>query len=130
AILLAALVWASVARAQSTGTPSYNAPSRAFANGELGFLVSFPDPLGVAYEGMYRTARGSTDVGIRGGVLDPGAGRRSATLAGFEVRTRLVRHDAAFPLDAAMVFGAGGALVHQDSRFTVPVGVSLGRRFE
>ena len=59
----------AMAFAQATGTPSYSAPVRAFQSMELGALMSFPQPGGTAYEGVYRAANGRVDVGIRGGVF-------------------------------------------------------------
>ncbi len=61
--------------AQATGMPSYNAPYRAFQRSELGAVFSFPDGGGTGFEGMYRYARGTLDIGLRGGIFDPsGAG--------------------------------------------------------
>ena len=127
-ILMAAMLGPGFAAAQSTGTPSFYAPVRAFENMELGVLVGFPEPGGTAYEGLYRAARGRVDVGVRGGVFRPGGFRPNAILAGFEVRSRLVTHDAGFPLDGALILGAGGSFLHRASSFTIPVGLSLGRR--
>ena len=113
---------------QATGTPSYSAPACAFQSMELGAMVSFPEPGGTAYEGVYRAANGRIDVGVRGGVFQPGGFRPSSILAGFEIRSQIIRHDPAFPLDGALIVGAGGSFVHMASNYTIPVGLSLGRR--
>src|SRR5205814_424383 len=68
------------------------------------------------------------DVGIRGGVFQPGGFRPNSILAGFEVRSQVIRHDPTFPLDGALIVGAGGSFVHMASNYTIPLGLSLGRR--
>jgi len=45
-------------------------PYRAFQRSELGAGVSFPDGGGTGFEGVYRYARGTLDVGLRGGIFD------------------------------------------------------------
>jgi len=51
-------------------------------------------------------------------------------LAGVEARERVITHTVDFPLDGALVFGAGAGLVSGGSTFFVPVGLSLGRRVD
>src|ERR1043166_4500242 len=58
------------ARAQATGMPSFNAPYRAFQRSELGAVFSFPDGGGTGFEGAYRYASGTLDVGLRRGHFD------------------------------------------------------------
>ena len=58
--------------AQATGTTTFNAPYRAFSRSEIGLLLSFPNGGGTAFEGVYRMASGSFDIGFKGGLLDPG----------------------------------------------------------
>src|SRR5947208_3152183 len=118
----------ATAFAQATGAPSYSAPVRAFQSMELGALMSFPEPGGTAYEGVYRAANGRVDVGVRGGVFQPGGFRPNSILAGVEIRSQVIHHDPAFPLDGALIVGAGGSFVHMASNYTIPLGLSLGRR--
>ncbi|MBI4500936.1 MAG: hypothetical protein HY700_07220 [Gemmatimonadetes bacterium] len=124
-LLGAALLASASAHAQSA---SYNTPIRAFEKLEVGALVGFRDG-GTAYEGVYRAANGRIDVGIRGGTFEPAGFRSSSILAGVEVRAQVIRHDPVFPLDGALIVGTGGSFLHRASRFTVPLGLSLGRRF-
>jgi len=117
-------------RAQATGMPSYNAPYRAFQHSELGAVFSFPDGGGTGFEGAYRYASGSLDIGLRGGIFDPPGSGKAVLLAGVEARERVITHTVDFPLDGALVFGAGAGLVSGGSTFFVPVGLSLGRRVD
>ncbi len=118
------------ARAQVTGMPSFNAPYRAFQRSEFGAVLSFPDGGGTGFEGVYRYASGALDVGVRGGFFSPGGTGNTAVLAGVEARERVITHTIDFPLDGALVFGAGARLVSRASTFNIPVGLSLGRRVD
>jgi len=118
------------AAAQSPGVPSYQSPYRAFGRSEFGGVVSFPQPGGTGYEGMYRFGSGNLDVGVRGGLWDPIGLAPSALLAGIDARTRVVTHSREFPLDGSFVFGMGGLFRSGVSRFHFPLGVSLGRRVD
>jgi len=117
-------------RAQATGMPSYNAPYRAFQRSELGAVFSFPNGGGTGFEGMYRYARGTLDLGLRGGIFDPSGAGKAELLVGVEARERVITHTIDFPLDGAIVFGAGASLVSGGSTLFVPVGLSLGRRVD
>src|SRR5437660_11912652 len=130
ALLVVAVVAgvAPVARAQATGMPSFNAPYRAFQHSELGAVFSFPSWGGTGFEGAYRYASGTLDVGLLGGIFDPPGSGKAVLLAGVEARERVITHTVDFPLDGALVFGAGAGLVSGGSTFFVPVGLSLGRR--
>src|SRR5436309_15991664 len=119
-----------VARAQATGMPSFNAPYRAFQRSELGAVFSFPDGGGTGFEGAYRYASGTLDVGLRGGIFDPPGSGKAVLLAGAEARERVITHTLDFPLDGAIVFGAGAGLVSGGSSVYIPVGLSLGRRVD
>jgi hypothetical protein len=130
-LIVAALAGiATTAAAQATGMPSFNAPYRAFQRSELGGVFSFPDGGGTAFEGVYRYASGTLDIGLRGGIFEPGGGANSVLLAGAEARERVITHTVDFPLDGAIIFGAGADLVSGGSAFVVPVGLSLGRRID
>jgi hypothetical protein len=122
AVLLAVAAMAGLvplAHAQVTGMPSFNAPYRAFQRSEFGAVLSFPDGGGTGFEGVYRYASGALDVGLRGGFFSPG-----------EARERVIMHTIDFPLDGALVFGAGARLVSRAPTLNVPVGLSLGRRLD
>ena len=124
-VLLAATV-----EGQATLTPSFNSPHRPFVRSEFGGVVSFPDPGGTAYEGVYRLGSRRMDLGLRGGILDFEGPAESIMLAGFEGRARVLNHGPAFPMDGAVIFGAGGRFAEGQSRFSFPVGLSLGRRVD
>jgi hypothetical protein len=115
--------------AQATGTPTFNAPYRAFTNTEIGVLVSFPTG-GTAFEGEYRLASGRFDIGFKGGLLDPSGPGNAILLLGTEARTRVLTHTADFPLDGALILGVGGNFVSGNSQLIIPVGLSLGRRLD
>src|SRR5262249_4807060 len=97
---------------------------------EFGAIVSFPEPNGTGYEGMYRFGSGRVDVGVRAGLWDPIGLTPSSLLAGLEIRERAVTHTADFPLDRAFVFGMGGGFRSGNSQFLIPGGLSLGRRVD
>ena len=117
---------ASVAAAQATFTPSYNAPYRAFNAHEFGGTFSFPQGgRDFAVEGQYRFGHGRFDIGLRGGIIDFENG--SDLVVGIEGRGRVIDHTQGdFPLDGAVVIGVGTA---EFDAWTVPsAGISLGRR--
>jgi hypothetical protein len=116
--------------AQATGVPSYNAPYRAFKRSEFGAILSFPDGGGTAFEGAYRMASGTFDLGFRGGIFSPDGGGDSQLLLGAEARQRVVTHTEDFPLDGALILGIGGRFSSGNNNVIVPVGLSLGRRVE
>ena len=118
------------AGAQATGMPSFNAPYRAFQRSELGGVFSFPEGGGTAFEGVYRYASGKFDIGLRGGFFAPGSGAKTVLLAGAEARQRVITHTADFPLDGALMVGAGANVVSGGSALIIPVGLSLGRRID
>ena len=129
-VFLAVLFAPMTAAAQSTGTPVFAAPYRAFARSEIGLSLSDPGS-GVALEGFYKTGHKNWDVGFRGGFWDLGSGTNStAILLGVDGRTRVLTHSESFPLDGALTLGAGTSLVDQFNQFMLPVGLSLGRRID
>ncbi len=116
--------------AQATGTTTFNAPYRAFQRSEFGVLLSFPNGGGTALEGAYRYASGKFDIGFKAGFLDtPGPGN-VVLLVGAEARERVITHTIDFPLDGALIVGAGGDFVSGNSAILFPVGLSLGRRID
>jgi hypothetical protein len=121
---------ATAAGAQATGMPSFNAPYRAFTRSEFGVAIGFRNGAGTAFEGVYRYASSRFDIGFRGGMWDPGACCKTELLVGAEARERVITHTLDFPLDGALVLGAGGALVSGGSVVFIPVGISLGRRID
>jgi len=122
---LVLVVTASAAAAQATGLPSFNAPHRAFDRHEFGGTLSFPEGDFTGIEGQYRFGYQMFDIGLRGGILDtPGD---AEVLLGAEGRVRVLTHSETFPLDGAVVFGAGTVGFEN---FLVPGGLSLGRRIE
>jgi len=128
--LAVALVFGSaeVALAQATGTPSFNAPYRAFSKAEFGGTISFPKGSDFGLEGQYRFGYENFDLGVRAGFVEPGGGLKSIFVIGAEGRTRVITHTENFPLDGALVVGLGGNFVSGSSLALIPVGLSLGRR--
>jgi opacity protein-like surface antigen len=128
ALALGLSLVAAPAAAQSTGVPVFQAPYRAFANNEVS--VFFTDPgRGYSLEGSYRIGLGPHwDGGIRGGFRDGGRGYKTALLAGFDTRYRIVDHTESFPLDGSLTLGLG---LSDDGATTgmLPIGFSMGRRF-
>jgi hypothetical protein len=129
-IAVALLAAGGAAAAQATGTTTFNAPYRAFQRSEFGALLSFPNGGGTALEGAYRYASGTFDIGFKGGFLSPSGGGTTVLLLGAEGRERVITHTVDFPLDGALVVGAGGNFVSGNSALLFPVGLSLGRRLD
>ena len=122
------LVVAAPLAAQSTGTPVFHAPYRAFERYEIGANVS--DAGNIAVEGFYGFSHAGAkwDFAIRGGVQDNGNCCKSALLIGLDARYRIIDQSADFPLDGALITGVGAHLADPGSRLFIPIGVSLGRR--
>lgn len=132
-LLVAAVVALSAAdvAAQETGTPMFKAPYRAFTSHEFG--AAFSDPgtgVDFALEGFYSYGRGGNDFGIRAGFANPEGAGDTRLLLGGNFRTRVLSYSESFPLDGALTLGAGINLGDGDDAIYLPVGVSLGRRFE
>ena len=117
--------------AQETGTPMFKAPYRAFTTHEFGAAFSDPgEGVNFALEGFYSYGRGSNDWGIRAGIADPDGPGDTRFLLGGDFRTRVISYSESFPLDGALTVGAGLNIGDGDDLIYLPVGVSLGRRFE
>ena len=117
--------------AQETGTPIFRAPYRAFASHEFGASLSDPgDAADFALEGFYSYGRGNNDFSLRGGFADGAGGLDTRLLLGGDFRTRVVSYSESFPLDGALTVGFGTNMGDGPDLFFLPVGVSLGRRFE
>jgi hypothetical protein len=121
---------AESAQAQETFTPIFKAPYRPFEEREFG--ASFSDPgegVDYALEGFYGYGRDKNDFGLRVGFAQVDGGN-TRVLIGGDFRTRVVNYSESFPLDGALTVGFGGNFGEGDDAYAVPVGISLGRRFE
>jgi hypothetical protein len=117
--------------AQETGTPMFKAPYRAFNTHEFGAAFSDPgEGVSFALEGFYSYGRGSNDWGLRAGFEDPDGPGDTRLLVGGDFRTRIVNYSESFPLDGALTVGVGANVGDGDDLIYLPIGVSLGRRFE
>jgi hypothetical protein len=128
ALALALASGGSEVAAQTSFTPSYNAPYRAFDRHEFGGTLSFPSgPADLGLEGQFRFAQGRWDVGVRGGIIDYDGG--SDVVLGVEGRLRVLDHtENEFPLDGAFLLGVG--TVEFDGWIVPMAGLSLGRRVD
>lgn len=126
-LLLAA---AAPLAAQSTGTPVFHAPYRAFDRYEMGANIS--DQGNIAVEGFYGFSHASAkwDFAIRAGVQDNGNCCKAALLLGLDARYRIIDQTEDFPLDGALITGAGGHIADGASFLFIPIGISLGRRVQ
>lgn len=132
-LVVAALVAlaASESAAQETGTPIFKAPYRAFTNHEFGASLSDPGSAAdFALEGFYSYGRGNNDFGFRAGFADGAGNLDTRFLLGGNFRTRIVSYSESFPLDGALTVGFGTQMGDGPDLFFLPVGVTLGRRFE
>lgn len=114
--------------AQSTGMPVGLPPERSYDTYTLGATLADPGP-GVAVEGWYGMVFGPGDITFRLGFWDTNQGI-TPVLVGVDYRMPLVAHSESFPLDGSLTFGAGGSFASGNSVFFIPVGFSLGRKFE
>jgi hypothetical protein len=124
------VVTAVGAQAQATGTPSFNAPNRAFEKHEFGATFSLPSGAPEwAAEGQFRFAHNKFDIGLKGGLLSVDAGGTSETslILGAEGRGGVLQHSESFPLDAAVIVGIG---TQEFDSWLIPGGLSLGRRVD
>ena len=126
--LIALLLAPATAGAQSTGTPVFAAPYRAFRASEIGLSISDMNG-GTGFEGFYKYGHQKWDIGFRGGFIDLDGGS-NPLLLGADGRTRLVTHDQSFPLDGSLTVGAGAMLQDNFNVFQIPVGFSMGRRLD
>ncbi len=130
-VLASMVLGAGELQAQETGTPMFRAPYRAFTSHEFG--ASFSDPgqgVSFALEGFYSYGSGSNDFGIRAGFADPEGPGDTRLLVGGNFRTRVLSYSESFPLDGALTLGAGLNIGDGDDLIYLPVGVTVGRRFE
>jgi opacity protein-like surface antigen len=132
-ILVVALLAGAVgtSAAQETGTPIFKAPYRAFTSHELGVSLSDPgEGVSLALEGFYRYGSGANDFSVRGGFADLNGSGGTRVLLGGDFRTQVVSYSESFPLDGSLTLGLGGNVGDGPDKYYVPVGISLGRRFE
>jgi hypothetical protein len=132
-ILVVALLvgMAGSAAAQETGTPIFKAPYRAFTSHELGVSLSDPgEGVSLALEGFYRYGSGANDFSVRGGFADLNGDGGTRVLLGGDFRTQVVSYSESFPLDGSLTLGLGANVGDGRDAYYIPVGISLGRRFE
>ena len=117
--------------AQETGTPMFKAPYRAFTSHEFGAAFSDPgEGVSFALEGFYSYGSGTNDFGLRAGLADPEGPGDVRILLGGNFRTRVLSYSESFPLDGALTVGAGLNIGDGDDLIYLPVGLTVGRRFE
>ena len=126
ALMLTALVPQALA-AQSTAMPIVSAPVRSFNDYTLGANISGPGT-GVAVEGWYGKAFGRNDITFRAGLWD--ASGTSIFLIGADGRAPVITATESFPLDGAITVGLGGSFASSASAVYIPVGFSLGHKFD
>ena len=127
--LLAGL--AGTSSAQETGTPIFKAPYRAFTSHELGASLSDPgEGVSFALESFYRYGQGPNDFSLRGGFEDLNGSAGTHVLFGGDFRTQVVSYSESFPLDGSLTVGFGASVGDGPDAYRIPVGVSLGRRFD
>jgi opacity protein-like surface antigen len=122
---------AGAASAQETGTPIFKAPYRAFKTHEIGVSLSDPgEGISLALEGFYRYGKDANDFSVRGGFADLNGSGGTRLLLGGDFRTQVVSYSESFPLDGSLTLGVGANVGDGPDHYYIPVGISLGRRFE
>jgi hypothetical protein len=129
-IVILLTVWAKLSAAQETGTPMFKAPYRAFTTHELGASLSDYEGVTFALEGFYRYGNGPNDLSVRGGFSDLQDDLGNQVLVGGDFRTQILTYSDAIPLDGSLTAGFGASIGDGPDFFRLPVGISLGRRFE
>ena len=122
---------AGAAAAQETGTPIFKAPYRAFDHHELGVSLSDPgEGVSLALEGFYRYGSGANDFSLRGGFADLNGSGGTRILVGGDFRTQVLTYSESIPLDGSLTLGLGANVGDGTDAYYIPVGITLGRRFE
>jgi hypothetical protein len=121
---------AASAAAQETGSPVFKAPYRAFESHEFGASFSDYEAVSGALEAFYAYGVNKNDFGLRAGIADPAGEGDTRVLLGGSFRTRIVEYTESFPLDGALTVGLGANFGSGDDLFLIPVGISLGRKFD
>jgi opacity protein-like surface antigen len=122
---------AGTSAAQETGTPIFKAPYRAFTSHEVGVSLSDPgEGISFALEGFYRYGKDANDFSLRGGFADLNGSGGTRLLVGGDFRTQVLSYSESFPLDGSLTLGVGANVGDGPDAYYIPVGVSLGRRFE
>ena len=117
--------------AQETGTPIFKAPYRAFNNHEFGVSLSDPgEGVSLALEGFYRYGSGANDFSLRGGFADLNGSGGTRVLLGGDFRTQVVQLQRELPARWLAHARPGRQRRRRRDAYFVPVGISLGRRFE
>ena len=117
--------------AQETGTPIFKAPDRAFTSHEFGVSLSDPgEGVSLALEGFYRYGKDANDFSVRAGFADLNGSGGSRLLVGGDFRTQVLSYSESFPLDGSLTLGVGANVGDGDDAYYIPVGISLGRRFD
>ena len=132
-ILVLALLAGAAGRsaAQETGTPIFKAPYRAFTSHEFGVSLSDPgEGISLALEGFYRYGKDANDFSIRGGFADLNGSGGTRLLLGGDFRTQVLSYSESFPLDGSLTVGLGANVGDGPDAYYIPVGISLGRRFD
>ena len=128
AVLLLISIVGTELSAQSTGMPTFRAPTRAFPASEIGLTLSRPGGSTTGYEGQLVARLQDSDLALRGGYVDPGGSAEGVWVAGAEVRMPLLRGNRDVPVDWALLFGAGHRFVSGGGDWLFPLGLSVGRR--
>jgi hypothetical protein len=128
--VIAMALGAAPAGAQETGTPVFKAPYRPFTQHEFGADLSAPGGnLSYALEGFYRFGYEAFDIGLRGGWTQIENGGPTRALLGVDARTRVITYSEKFPFDGAVTLGFGFNVGSGPDQYYLPIGLSLGRRF-
>jgi hypothetical protein len=122
---------AGAAGAQETGTPIFKSPYREFTAHELGLSLSDPGSVyDFALEAFYGYGRGQNDFNLRGGFANGSGNLDTKVLLGADFRTQVLSYSESIPLDGSLTVGFGASIGDGPDRFFLPVGISVGRRFD
>ncbi len=128
--LLAVILLApSVALAQSYTYPSFQQPT--LVEREYNFAAADAGRAGTTLLFQWREGVSSRwQLGIDAGLADPDGNAVTRLVLGGHVARELARATADFPFDVALTGGVGFSSVDGHSVVRVPVGASVGHRFE
>jgi hypothetical protein len=83
-----------------------------------------------ALEGFYRYGLGTYDLSLRARFTDLNRSLGNQILIGGDFRAQLLEYGEGMPLDGSLTVGLGGPIGDDPDLFRLPVGISLGRRFQ
>ncbi|MHB8838307.1 MAG: hypothetical protein ACYC7F_05075 [Gemmatimonadaceae bacterium] len=128
-LFLALLILPALAKAQSYTYPSFQLPT--LVDREYNFAAADAGRAGTTLLFQWREAVTPLwQAGLDAGLADPNGDASSRFVLGGHVARQLTRSTTDFPFDVALTGGIGFSGVDGHNVLRIPVGASVGRRFD